>query len=89
MALDYISRKGDSSAANYSDYLDTKDPNLKVIFLDTLVSNKAIVTYKILSKIDSDLKVTGDRNPEVGQRWYPLAIELGYMPALAEAKKYA
>jgi len=75
IALDYIARKGDSSAANYTDYLQTKNPNLKVIFLDTLALSKDLVTPKLLAKIDADLNVTHEKNPEVGQRWFPMAIQ--------------
>jgi leukotriene-A4 hydrolase len=88
MALDYIARKGDSSAANYTDYLHTKDPNLKVIFLDTLALNSDLLTPKLLAKIDADLNVTYDRNPEVGQRWFPMAVQQGYQPAMERAKNY-
>jgi hypothetical protein len=74
IATDYIERKGDSSAANYTAYKQTDDPNLKVIMLDNLVSHSQEVTPKILAKIDIDLNVTKDINPEIGQRWFPLAI---------------
>ena len=37
IANDYISKKGSESATNYTDYLKTTNPNLKVIFLDTLL----------------------------------------------------
>lgn len=74
MALDYITKKGDASADKYQDYLTTKNQNLKVVFLDQLVSSAASVTPKILAKVDSDLNVTLAPNPELGQRWFPLAI---------------
>ncbi len=48
---------------------------MKIIFLDRLVELSDSVTYKTMAKIDKDLNVTLDPNPEVGQRWFPLAIE--------------
>ena len=32
----------------------------------------------IIERIDADLRITADPNPEVKQRWYPLGIALGY-----------
>jgi leukotriene-A4 hydrolase len=75
IAADYVARQGDSSAANYTDYMNTKNPNLKVVFLNKLTDLSDQVTYKTLAKIDKDLNVTHDLNPEIGQRWYPLAIQ--------------
>ena len=37
LAKDYIALKGASSPPNYQDYKQTKNPNLKVVFLDQLV----------------------------------------------------
>jgi leukotriene-A4 hydrolase len=88
IALDYISRKGQSSAQNYTDYKTTDNPNLKVIFLDTLVANSDSVVPKVLTRIDQDLDVTDDPNPEIGQRWFPLAIQFNYMEAFPKAKNY-
>lgn len=88
IANDYISKKGSESATNYTDYLKTTNPNLKVIFLDTLLHQVESVTPKIMAKIDADLDVTHDKNPEIGQRWFPLAIELNYADALPAAKKH-
>jgi len=33
---------------------------------------------ELLVRIDSDLHVTMDKNPETKQRWYPLGICFGY-----------
>jgi hypothetical protein len=41
-----------------------------------------------MQKIDKDLNVTLDPNPEIGQRWFPLAIEQDYQDAFPAAKKY-
>lgn len=89
IAIDYINRNGDSSAVNFTDYKNTKNPNLKVVFLDTLVEMSDLVTPKILAKIDADLDVTHDINPEIGQRWFPLSIQFNYLDAIPSAKKYA
>jgi hypothetical protein len=66
IASDYVARQGGSSAANYTDYLNTKNPNLKVVFLDKLVDLSDSITYKTMAKIDKDLNVTLDPNPEIG-----------------------
>jgi leukotriene-A4 hydrolase len=66
IAADYVARQGDSSAANYTDYNNTKNPNLKVVFLNKLTELSDQVTYKTLAKIDKDLNVTHDLNPEIG-----------------------
>jgi hypothetical protein len=42
--------------------------------MDTLVGLSSQLNPKILARIDQDLKVTDDINPEIGQRWYPLSI---------------
>jgi leukotriene-A4 hydrolase len=89
IASDYIARNGDSSAINATLYKQTTDPNLKVIMLDNLVAQFYSVTPKIMTKIDSDLSVTDDKNPEMGQRWFPLAIKMGYTSAFPAAKTYA
>lgn len=88
MADDYIAKKGDASADKYEDYLNTKNPNLKVIFITELQNKYNDVTSKILIKIDDDLKVTDDINPEIGQRWFPLAISKNYKKCLDSAHKY-
>jgi leukotriene-A4 hydrolase len=89
IAVDYVNKGGDKSADNYTDYKNATNPNLKVVFLDKLTTLSDKVTPKILSKIDADLNVTLDINPEVGQRWFPLSILVNYQDAFPAAKKYA
>jgi len=88
LADEYIALGGDSSPANYSEYLNATDPQLKVIFLNRLQARTAWVTQKILAKIDTDLNVTLDPNPEIGQRWFPLTIQHYYSPTLEAAHRY-
>lgn len=88
MAIDYVNKRGDKSADNYTAFLETTNPNLKVIFLDQLVTLSSSVTPKIMRKIDEDLKITGNRNPELGQRWYPLSIKINYQDAFPKAKNF-
>ena len=42
----------------------------------------------ILERIDNDLKVTVDINPEINQRWFPISIALGYQYAFEYAHKF-
>ncbi len=46
------------------------------------------MNYKIATLIDRDLDVTGIKNPEIGQRWYPLAIALSYQEIFPSIKDY-
>ena len=78
LADDYITLGGESSPENYNDYLTTVDPQLKVIFLNRLLEQTAKVTLKLMTKIDADLGVTKEANPEIGQRWFPLALQHQY-----------
>jgi hypothetical protein len=41
-----------------------------------------------MERIDNDLKVTEDPNPEVNQRWFPLSIALGYLKAFDYAHAF-
>lgn len=84
----YIALGGDKSPDNYLMYNDTKDPNLQVIFLNKLIDRASEVTYKLMAKIDADLNVTVAKNPEIGQRWFPLAIQIKYEPAYTQAQHY-
>ena len=68
--------------------MNTKNPNLKVVFLNKLTDLSDQVTYKTLAKIDKDLNVTHDLNPEIGQRWYPLAIQEDFQDAFPAIKHY-
>ena len=42
----------------------------------------------MISKIDSDLNITNEINPEVGQRWFSLAIRANYRSAFNRAHQY-
>ncbi len=42
----------------------------------------------IVKRIEADLGVTYDPNPEVGQRWYPLIIGVRYDAAYKYAQNY-
>jgi hypothetical protein len=41
-----------------------------------------------MQKLDADLNITLDPNPEIGQRWFPLAIALKYEDAYKQAHYY-
>lgn len=64
IANDYISGAGDTSPENYTDY-NTYKSNLKVVFLEELLTNFETVNLKIIQKIDTDLKITDAEDPEV------------------------
>ncbi len=55
-------------------YLNETNINLKVIFHSRLLSRANDVSTSLMARIDADLKATNDNNPEIGQRWFPLAI---------------
>jgi leukotriene-A4 hydrolase len=84
----YIALGGSGRPSNYQIFNDTKDPQLKVIFLSRLMDRANSLNYKIMSQIDSDYKITNDPNPELGQRWFPLSIQLKYEIAYDAAKAY-
>jgi len=46
------------------------------------------MTIAIMQRIDADFNLTSSPDPELNQRWFPLAIELGYMPAFEPAHKW-
>jgi len=73
--------KGDARPTNYTNYTDTKDPQEKVIFLNRLTDRIGDLSIKLMQKLDADLNITLDPNPEIGQRWFPLAIALKYEDA--------
>lgn len=58
---------------------------MKVVFLDRLLARKDEVTLDILTQIDSDYKLTSTVDPELKQRWFPLAIQKGYQAAMEPA----
>jgi hypothetical protein len=53
-----------------------------------LTARLSDVTLKILTKIDADYNTTNDPNPEIGQRWFPLAIAKQYNSSLDAAHHY-
>ena len=59
-----------------------------MIFLSRLSDRASEVSYKLMAKIDADLTVTNAKNPEIGQRWFPLAIQTKYEPAYPKAQYY-
>jgi hypothetical protein len=76
LALDFIALGGNSSPANYMQY-NYWYSNLKVVFLQTLQSSDA-VNLDVVTKIDSDLNITADTDPEVKMRWYAICLYLYY-----------
>jgi len=46
------------------------------------------MTLELMERIDKDLNITMDTNPEVKQRWYPLSIGLGYFVAFEPAHTF-
>jgi leukotriene-A4 hydrolase len=46
------------------------------------------MTIAIMQRIDADLNVTNDIDPEVKQRWLTLSIAMGYMPAFEQAHEF-
>jgi len=84
MAMAYINGGGNTSPANYRDYLDNTIfySNLRVIFGQQLVKNEGKMTEAILKRIDQDLGIT-THSPidyNVFQQWVPLGLRLGYLP---------
>ena len=41
-----------------------------------------------MNLMDTTLTITNDPNPEIGQRWFPLAISKDYKPAFEPAHRY-
>jgi hypothetical protein len=75
----YIACAGACSPAGYQSY-NAWPSNQRVIFLQTCLStfqcNNAVQT-----RIDNDLDITGDTDPEVLQRWFTIALYNSYSPA--------
>ncbi len=84
----YIQLGGNKSPDNYTNFLTTDDPQLKVIFLNRLNDRIQDLSYNLLKKIDTDLNLTLAPNPEIGQRWFPISIALKYNDALDQAHYY-
>merc|ERR1719253_120098 len=87
LALEYISLNGTASPDSYLSYNDFYS-NLKVVFHNTLEANIDSVTIAILEKIDADYNCTGDIDPEVRQRWYPIGIDKDYQPVYDPAHEW-
>ena len=64
LAMEYIRLNGTNSPRNFTAYKDFYS-NLKVVFHDTLASQIDRVNIEILERIDADLNVTNDIDPEV------------------------
>ena len=88
LADQYIALQGNDRPSNYTNYTDTKDPQEKVIFLNRLTDRIGDLSIKLMRKLDADLNITLDPNPEIGQRWFPLAIALKYEDAYNQAHYY-
>jgi len=97
MANEYITLQGLSSPANHANYNSKYYSNLKVIFIQQLVTREKDIGLVILNKIDADLKITDNNDPEnksegvfpdynVNEQWVPLGIRLGYHAVLPVAK---
>lgn len=84
LADSYIKLAGNSSPDNFTVY-NSYFSNLKVVFLLELLARQSEVTLAIMQRIDADLNITNDANPEVKQRWFPLAIAVSYYPAFQPA----
>lgn len=69
---------------------DSWYPNKQVLFVDRLTENTAAgkMTYTILKAIDAEIMITDSIQPEVMQRWYPLGIEMHYMPVFEKAHTF-
>ena len=87
LADEYIKLGGQSSPASSGDFTGWYS-NLKVVFLDRLLARKEDVTLDILTQIDSDYKLTSTVDPELKQRWFPLAIQKGYQAATEPAHTF-
>lgn len=66
LADQYIALAGNASPPNFNDYKNATDPQLRVIFLNRLLARGSAVTLKIVQKVELDLNITADPNPEIG-----------------------
>ena len=83
----YITLGGHGSpekASNFKTYFS----NLKVIFLNQLMSRLSQVTIDIMTQIDKDLDITHIKDPECLQRWLPMSILKNYQPAIPVAHNF-
>jgi len=79
LAQEYVALGGQGSPEQKDEYFNFYS-NLKVVFHDTLLALEDQVTIAILERIDADLGVTADVDPEVRQRWYALGLSKMYDP---------
>jgi len=68
LANEYIDYNCEASPAGFEDYF-SYDSNTKVVFHTALTNRFDELTDCILARIDADLNVTNDPDPEVKQRW--------------------
>lgn len=87
LADEFIKLNGTGSPAKFEDYLDFYS-NLRVVFIERLVTRKDEVDLAILKKIDADYNVTETVDPEVKERWFPLGIVKGYDKVMEPAKEF-
>lgn len=87
LANEYIDYNCEASPEGFEDYF-SYDSNTKVVFHTALGNRFDELTDCILARIDADLNVTADPNPEVKQRWLPLGLKLYYDPAYDAAHTF-
>ena len=87
LALDYIALGGNSSPANYIQY-NAWYSNLKVVFLQTLQMAGNATTLAVVTKIDSNLNITGSTDPEVQFRWFSICLYLSYQAVYTPALNF-
>lgn len=87
LALGYIALNGAGSPENNTAYFGYYS-NLKVVFHNTLEANPDLVNLAILERIDADYNCTGDIDPEVRQRWYPIGLDKNYQPVYEPAHEW-
>ena len=80
----YIELKGEASPTNYQAFTNW-DSNMQVIFCldlkEELLNNATIsnqTKLAILTHIDADLNITGTKDPEVKNIWYPMGLLMNY-----------
>jgi len=87
LALAYIAGAGTDTPSNYADYNGWYS-NLKVVFHNTLKMSFEQVDLAIVTKIDEDLDITADEDPEVRERWYYVTLSLEYTPVYTPAEAW-
>jgi len=90
LADDYITSRGKTTPDAAKDWTDPTKyyANKKVLFLNKLIERRRELNVQIIEKLDKDLKITEEKNYEIGQRWFPLAIMHGYIPAFPAAQTF-